>query len=87
MLNDQVFNLVVELLKSDLTQKTKDDTVRFLLLPRNTPVRPMIELPDDELKEELGTIKRPDHNQIRRKNNPKLAEEQDAMKETLEGRI
>ncbi len=84
-MNDQVYNLVLEILKSDLTRESKDEIVRFFLLPRNTPVRPVIEQATEELVEEFGTVHRPTPHTLDRKANPKMAQEEDAMRDTLNG--
>lgn len=84
-MNDQRYQLILKILDSDLPKETKDEIVRFYLLPRNTPVIPFIELPEEP--EDLGVVKRPSPHDIDRKNNPQMAAEEDAMKDTLKGRI
>ena len=86
-MNDQVYNLVIEILKSDLTRESKDEIVRFFLLPRNTPVRPKVEQTAEELVEEFGTVHRPTPHNLDRKANPKMAQEEDAIADSLGGRI
>jgi hypothetical protein len=55
IINDKKYELVMKILESDLSAKTKDEIVRFYTLPRNTPVKPHIELANVEEKE-LGAI-------------------------------
>lgn len=78
-MNNKTYNLVMAVLGSDLTQKTKDDVVRFFTLPRNTPVQSYIELVDDDTKENYGSIKRPDSVDLERKNNKLKQDEDEAM--------
>jgi hypothetical protein len=84
-MNDKVYDLIVKILDSDLSKESKDEIVRFYTLPRNTPVQPMIELPEDD--EGLGTIHRPTAKDEQRKLNPRKAQEEDAMSDTLKGRV
>lgn len=84
-MNDKRYELVFKILESDLSKETKDEIVRFYLLPRNTPVKPPIELP--ETPDGLGQVKRPSKHDLDRKANPEMAGEEDAMKDTLKGRI
>jgi len=82
-MNDQVYNLVIEILKSDLTRESKDEIVRFYLLPRNTPVRSIVELPNEEIIEDFGGVHRPSPHDLTRKANPKMAQEEDAISASL----
>ena len=84
-MNDKIFQLILKILDSRLSPQTQEEIVKFFLLPRNTPVRPIIELPEDD--KDLGTVARPDAHDEQRKLNPKLAESEDAVKDTLKGRI
>ena len=84
-MNDKIYQLIIKILDSDLLRDTKDEVVRFYTLPRNTPVKPMIEMAEKDI--ELGVIERPSSHDIQRKNNPKMAESEDAIKETLKDRI
>lgn len=81
----KIYNLILKILDSDLPKDTKDEIVRFYTLPRNTPVKPKLEMP--ESPKELGTVKRPSHRDLERKKNPVAAAEEEEMKKTLEGRV
>ena len=87
MFNKETYNLLLEVLRSDIDPKSKTEIVKFYTLPRNTPVRPMVELPDEEQYKRLGTTKRPTGHDLKRKANPEMAAEEDAVKETLKGRL
>lgn len=84
-MNQKIYDLVVAILNSRLSPQTQEEIIRFYLLPRNTPVKPLIELLDED--EDLGPIRRPDAHDEKRKTNPKLAEEEDEMKTLLKHRI
>lgn len=84
-MNQTTLTFLIEIMRSDLSRQTKDDIVRFFSLPRNTPVKALVEIEDNE--SEAGAIKRPTQHTIDRKNNPKMADEEDAIKETLDGRV
>ena len=84
-MNDKIYDLVLKILDSNLSRNTKEDIVRFFLLPRNTPVKPLVDLP--EKQEELGSLKRPTAHDKARKDNPQMAAGEDAMSETLKGRV
>ena len=86
MINEKRYNLVIEVLNSDLPKETRNEIVRFYTLPRNTPVKPMIELPD-EPGEDVGPIKRPTPHDLERKKDPEMAAEEDATTETLKGQL
>lgn len=86
-MNNNTFELVKLVLTSDINRETKTEIVKFYLLPRNTPVRPMIELPDEEQLSQLGTIKRPSKQELYDKAHPEEKAEKEAIKETLKGRI
>lgn len=86
-MNDKVYNLVMEILKSEIHRDAKTEIVKFMTLPRNTSVRPIIEMPDDEASEQLGTVNRPTAHDLARKDNPEMAQEEDSMKDILKGRI
>lgn len=85
MLNEKVFDLVLEILKSRLSPQTQEEIVRFFVLPRNTTIRPLIELPDEEVLSELGSVKRPDIEELDKRANPQREQEKQAVKETLDG--
>lgn len=85
-MNDKTYQLIMKILDSDLTKETKDEITRFYLLPRNTAVPAALELLDRD-SAELGTIQRPSAHDSARNKNPALAETEDAMKDTLKGRI
>ena len=85
MFNEKIYSLIIAILNSRLSPQSQEEIVRYYLLPRNTPVRPTIELPEDD--KDLGTVTRPDAHDEQRKLNPKLAESEDAVKDTLKGRI
>ena len=87
MYNKDTYQLVIEILKSEIHRDAKTEIVKFFLLPRNTPIRPMIELPDEEQVQQLGAIKRKSEQEIYDEEHPKEAEEKKAIKKTLEGRI
>jgi len=76
MFNDKVYQLVIKILDSRLPPQTQEEIVRFFLLPRNTPIRPMIELPDEEVMRSLGSIKRPTITDIKKKENPNYEEDE-----------
>ena len=84
MINPKVFELVIKILDSRLPPQTQEEVVRFYLLPRNTPIRPLIELPDEEVLNQLGTVKRPTQEDIDKKNDPDK-EEKEAVAKTLKG--
>ena len=86
-MNKLVYDLVMALLGSDLSKDSKDEIVRFYLLPRNTPVRPIIEMPDENVREELGPIKRLDAKAVDRLKHPENYEGADAVAETLRGKL
>ena len=85
-MNDKVYQLIFKVLDSELPKEDKSEIVRFYCLPRNTPVKPMLELPDTEEKD-LGPVRQPTAHDLKRKANPEMAQEEDAVKKTLEGRI
>lgn len=82
-MNDKIYSLITKILDSRLSPETQDEIVRFYLLPRNTNVRPLIELPDENTREELGPVKRPDSVEIERRRKPNKRAEDEAMKQTL----
>ena len=86
-MNDQTYNLILEILKSDLPRESKDEIVRFYTLPPNTPIQPKIEQVEIENKVETGGLKRPNAHTLARKADPKMAKEEDAMTDTLKGRV
>lgn len=79
-MDDKIYNLVIKILDSELSKGTKDEIVRFFLLPRNTPIRPVIE---SDIVEDVGTVNRPDSDKIRLNNNPKLKEEEEDTRRLL----
>lgn len=79
-MDDKIYNLVIKILDSELSKGTKDEIVRFFLLPRNTPIRPMIE---SDIVEDVGSVNRPDSDKIRLINNPKLKEEDEDTRRLL----
>ena len=87
MFNEKTYQLVIKILDSDITREAKTEIVKFMLLPRNTPVRPMIELPDEEQVNQLGTTQRPSERDLYDKEHPEEAEEKKAIKDTLKGRV
>ena len=84
-MNDKIFQLICKILDSDLGRQEKTEIVKFYLLPRNTPVKPIIELPDEEQINALGPVDQPSAHDLKRKANPKMAGEEDAMRGTLHG--
>lgn len=86
-MNEKIFQLVCKLLDSDLGRQEKTEIVKFFLLPRNTPIRPIIEMTEEEIEGigDVGPIDRPTVHDIERKNNPEMAKEEDAMSQTLKG--
>ena len=82
---DKIYQLLIKILDSDLEKSTKTEIVRFYCLPRNTPVKPIIELP--ETTDDLGPVSQPTQHDLKRKANPKMAGEEDEMKKTLKGRV
>lgn len=87
MFNDKTYELVMTILKSDLTKEDKTEIVKFYTLPRNTGVRPMIELPDEEQREQLGSITRKSVQEIYDEEHPEEKEEKEAIKSTLKGMV
>lgn len=83
MFNDKTYNLLMKILDSSIREDAKTEIVKFYLLPRNTSVRPMVELPDEEALSQVGSIKRPDPEQLKRRQDPAYAQEIDAMAQTL----
>ena len=81
-MNDKIISLIEKILSADLPTKTKDEITRFFLLPRNTAVKPLVEIDDEP--SQAGSVKRPNARAIHLKNHPKEAEEQDVMTETLD---
>lgn len=69
-MNDKIYQLVVEILKSDLPKDTRNEIVRFFLLPRNTPILPKIEF--DEEDEEVEGVDRPEAEEIELNDNPDI---------------
>ena len=84
-MNQQVYDLVMAILQSDLPRQTQEEIVRFYTLPRNTPVKGLIEVPDTS--PEVGPVTRPTVKDEQRRLNPKHAEEEDAVRDTLKGRL
>ena len=84
-MNDKIYHLVIKILDSNLGRDTKEDIVRFFLLPRNTPVKPVVELTEENI--DLGTISRPTAKDKERQENPEKAAGDDAVAETLKGRV
>ena len=84
-MNQQVYDLVMAILRSDLPRQTQEEIVRFYTLPRNTPVKGLIEVPDNS--PDVGPVSRPTVKDEQRSLNPKRAEAEDAVAETLKGRI
>lgn len=80
-MNDKIYDLVIAILNSRLSPQTMEEIVKFYLLPRNTPVRPMIELPDENI--ELGMVRRPTAQQERAKMNPKQAEAEEEVRKVI----
>ncbi len=84
-MNDKAYELIFKILDSDILQTDKSEIVRFYCLPRNTPVKPKVELP--EIPDDLGPVSQPTTHDLKRKADPEMAGEEDAMKETLGGVI
>lgn len=82
-MNEKTYNLIMEILQSDLEREAKTEIVKFYTLPRNTRVKPMLELPDEEQLSQLGPIKRPDEEELEKRANPELEAEKKAMADTL----
>lgn len=74
MINDKILQLINKILDSRLPPQTQEEIIRFFLLPRNTPVRSMIELPDEEVK--IGTTHRPSKRDLDKKKNPNIEEDE-----------
>lgn len=85
MINESTAELIKLILTSDINRETKTEIVKFWMLPRNTPVRPMAELPDEEQRESLGAIKRKSEQELYDDEHPEEKEEKEAMRETLGG--
>lgn len=74
----------MKILDSDISKDTKDEVLRFWTLPRNTPVKPSIELEEDP-QEDYGSVSRPSASTLRKKDHPREAGEEEAMSETIKG--
>ena len=85
MLNDKILNLLNKVLDSSLPPETKNEIVRFYTLPRNTPVRPMIELPENDVG--IGPITRPTAKDEYNKLHSMETAGDEAVTKTLKGRI
>ena len=83
-MNDRIYELIIKILDSDLSRQTKEEIVRFNMLPRNTPVKPPIEIPDAG---DVGIVSRPTPHDEARKLNPAMAQSEDAMRDILKGQI
>ena len=83
-MNDRIYELIIKVLDSDLSRQTKEEIVRFNMLPRNTPVKPPIEISDTG---DVGTVPRPTFHDEARKLDPQMAASEDAVRETLKGQI
>ncbi len=84
-MNDKIIQFLTTVLDSDITKEAKTEIVKFYTLPRNTPVRPQVELPDEEQVESLGSTNRPSDHDLKRKADPEMAAEEDEIKKTLKG--
>ncbi len=73
----------MKIISSDLPKEDKSEITKFYLLPRNTPIKPIIERPD--FPEDIGPVSQPTPHDLKRKANPKMAGEEDQMKKTLKG--
>lgn len=82
-MNEKIYNLVLKILDSELPKSSKEEIVRFYTLPRNTPVKPIIEI-EEEPKADVGVVKRPDGHELDRRANPAMAGSEDAVKELLD---
>jgi len=85
-MNDKTYNLIMKVLSSDITREARTEIVKFFLLPRNTIVKPSIESiikEDDEVRESLGPVSRPDKHDLDRKADPEMADEEDEMRKVL----
>ncbi len=76
MFNLKVFELVSLILEKEPPSKDRTEIIKYYLLPRNTGIRPLIELPDEEVTESLGAIKRPSKRELDLKKNPNLEEDE-----------
>jgi len=86
-MNKQIYDLVMAILGSDLTKDSKDDIVRFYTLPRNTPVRPMIEMPDEDIQDTVGSVKRSTSKETDKMRHPEKYAGANAVRDTLRERI
>ena len=86
-MNKDTFELIKLLLEKEPPSKERTEIIKFYLLPRNTPIKPMIELPDEEQVNQLGTTQRPSERDLYDKDHPEEAEEKKAIKDTLKGRV
>lgn len=82
-MNDKIYELITKILESDLPKESRNEIVRFYMLPRNTPVRPMIEIEEEESGGDIGVVKRPSQHELDRRENPKMAGAEDAARELL----
>lgn len=81
-MNVRIYNLLLKILDSRLSPQTQEEIVKFYMLPRNTPIKPVIETYEDE--DDLGPVKRPSRHDLDRKQNPSMADEEDEMKKTFD---
>lgn len=87
-MNDQVIEFIYKIMDSNLPKDTINEIVRWYTLPRNTEIRGLIELPDEELEQKnIGIVKRPSADDIKKKEDPKVKEEEDAMRNLLSKKI
>lgn len=83
-MNEKVYALLIKILDSDLPKEDKSEIVRFYTLPRNTPVKPILE--QEEIPEDVGPVKQPSAEDIAARNDPERADKE-AVAQTLKGRI
>lgn len=94
-MNYKLYNLLIKIIeRNDIGGDVKDDILRqyaidtFRLEKSTTPDEPMttvpIPAPLNTPEEEVGSVTRPDQHTLDRINNPKLAENEDAIEEDLD---
>lgn len=85
-MKQDILELLNKILDSnDLSREIKEDLLRYYMLPKpQTEVNYSGPAPIEKAESRVGAIHRPDKKDIDMKNNPKLREENEAMKETLD---
>jgi hypothetical protein len=82
-MNEKTLDFIRLILNSELTRPTKEEIVRFFCLPRNTPIKPSIELDSED--EGVIAVERPSAEDIELENDPKRKEEEEDTRKLLKG--